>query len=206
MQLIENNIELLSIHIPKTGGSYFQKTLQTLYPAEAFQCLNFSVREVHGCPRMIDRNQASQVLLDRIYDERKLPAHIHDVHGHFHYEDILKFFMLSSNATVVTWLRDPVQRIVSNYHYLIDRFELEIRHTPLSTQLFSRLVKSLPEFAENGRDTSLYADYLRGRDINDYAFIGVVEDYDAELQRFVTAHAGDHNSFYFRRQLVRAGL
>ena len=183
MQLITNNIELLSIHIPKTGGSSFQKTLQSLYPADAFQRLDFTVREVQGCSRMIATNQTSQDLLNEFCDRGKLPDNIRVIHGHFHYEDILKFFRLHPTVTVVTWLRDPVQRIVSNYHYLVASFEREISHTALSSQLFKRLVKSLPEYARNQRDTNLYADYLRGRDLNDYAFIGIVEDYDAELQR-----------------------
>lgn len=183
MQLIENNIELLSIHIPKTGGSSFQKTLQSLYPADAFQRMDFTVREVRGNSRMIASNQTSQDVLDQMYEQRKLPANIRAIHGHFRYEDILKFFKLDSSVTVVTWLRDPVQRIVSNYHYIIARFEREIQHTPLSRQLFKRLVKSLPEFAANRRDISLYQDYLRGRNLSDYGFIGIVEEYETELQR-----------------------
>ena len=183
MELIENNVELLSIHIPKTGGSSFQKTLQSLYPDSAFQRLDFTVRAVRGSSRMIATNQTSQSLLDQIFEQRKLPDEVRAVHGHFHYEHFVKFFQLDASATVGTWLRDPVRRIVSNYHYLIASFEREIQHTPLSSQLFKRLVKSLPEFARNPRDTGLYEDYLRGRALNDYAFIGIVEQYEAELVR-----------------------
>jgi hypothetical protein len=183
MQLIKNNIELLSIHIPKTGGSSFQKSLQSLYPADAFQRLDFKVREVQGCSRMMATNQTSQDLLDQINDSGELPANIRVLHGHFHYEHVVQFFALNPSATVVTWLREPVQRIVSNYYYLIASFEQEIQHTPHSSQLFKRLVKSLPEFAHNRRDTRLYEDYLRGRDLTDYAFVGIIEEYEAELGR-----------------------
>lgn len=183
MQRIVNNIALLSIHIPKTGGSSFQKTLQSLYPADAFQRLDFKVREVQGTARMIATNRTSQQLLDDIYARGELAPNIRVLHGHFHYEDVVKFFRLRPGAAVVSWLRDPVQRTVSNYHYLIASFEREIRHTPRSEELFRRLLKSLPEYARNNRDGSLYADYLRGRALADYAFIGIVEEYDAELRR-----------------------
>lgn len=183
MSLIKNGIELLSIHIPKTGGSSFQNSLQALYGEDAFQRLDFTVREKDGRPSMKATNRTPQELLDQIYLEQELPAHIRVLHGHFHYRDFTRFFALKNDTKVVTWLRDPVRRIVSNYHFLIAQFEREVTHTPLSRQLFNRLLKSLPEFARHPRDTDLYNDYLQGRDLTDYDFVGIIECYQDELQR-----------------------
>lgn len=183
MRLISNSIELLSIHIPKTGGSSFQKTLQALYGEDAFQRLDFTVRERDGRPRMLATNRTSQALLDQLHHRGELPAATRVLHGHFHYEDFARFFEVPATCQVVTWLRDPVQRIVSNYHYLLSQFDDQVQHTPLSRQLFKRLVKSLPEFASHPRDTNLYADYLRGRELADYDFVGIIEAYGEELVR-----------------------
>ena len=181
--MIGNRLELLSIHIPKTGGSSFQKSLQALYGEAAFQRLDFTVRERDGRSRMVATNRTSQEFLDTIAHRGQLPETVKVLHGHFHYEDAAKFFELQPEIKVLTWLRDPVRRIVSNYHYIISRFEQEIEHTALSRQLFKRLLKSQAEFAAHPRDTHLYPDYLRGRELEDYAFIGIIEEYDSELRR-----------------------
>jgi hypothetical protein len=183
MGLIKNRIEVLSIHIPKTGGSSFQKTLQQLYGEDSFQRLDFTVREAGGRPNMKATNRTSQELLDRIDSRGELPSDIRVLHGHFHYEDFTRFFELDSGTRVVTWLREPVRRIVSNYNYILSTFHRETELTPRSEQHFKRLVKSLLEFARHPRDVHLYADYLRGRDLSEYDFVGVMEAYEDELIR-----------------------
>ncbi len=181
--MIKNNIELLSIHIPKTGGSSFQKSLQALYGEDAVLRLDFTVRDTAEGPRMVATNRTSQELLDQIYSEEQLSPTIRVLHGHFHYQNFVRFFDLPENARVVTWLRHPIARIVSNYHYLVASFHREVQHTPLSSKLFKRLVKSLPEFAAQPRDVNLYSDYLRGRRLSEFDFVGIIEAYDSELDR-----------------------
>lgn len=183
MSKIVNQIAVLSIHIPKTGGSSFQNTLVDAYGQSAFLRLDFTVQKRLGIPRIVATNRTSQASIDEIIEQGKLNDQIKIVHGHFHYSDFIQFFELSTEAKVITWLRDPIDRIVSNYNYLVSILDQDLDHTPRSREVLNRMLKSLPEFSRIPRDIALYSDYLSGQDLADYDFIGIVEDYDNELKR-----------------------
>lgn len=182
MQKIRHNLELLSIHIPKTAGSSFQKTLESVYGEDAFMRLDYTT-DPDDRDRMTAKNQTSQGDLDRLMKKGTLDENVRILHGHIHYDDFERFFDVTPELKVITWLRDPIQRIVSNYNYLRARFEAETRLSPVADKLFNRLVMSLTDFARLPRDVHMYRDYTRGRDLKNYDFIGITEDYDYDVRR-----------------------
>jgi hypothetical protein len=149
---------VLSLHIPKTGGLTFGRVLAAIY-REDFYC---SYREITNC---------------RGEPLASLPANIRCVHGHIHAEELLERYPA---ARLVTWVRDPVQRVVSLYHYW--RREPDWQH-PLCRTLHERRL-SLLDFArmEDARnDMSRYFGRLRPED---FSFIGILEELPASMELF----------------------
>ena len=181
MTRIKNNIRLLSIHIPKTAGSSFQKSLEAVYGKDQFMRLDFSVQQSGMEGRLAAKNQTKQSSLDDLVLKKSLDPAISVLHGHIHYADFASAFEIHPDLKVITWLRDPFERIVSNYNYLLSVLDNEISHTKKSKKIFGRMVKSMAEFAQTPRDVNMYSDYLAGKKLDDYTFIGLVEQYDADL-------------------------
>ena len=183
MPKIRNNIKLLSIHIPKTAGSSFQKTLETIYGKDVFCRLDFTVQNDSGENNIIAKNQTRQEDLDSIISTGSLNNKIEVLHGHIHFQDFNSVFESHPDLKVITWLRHPVERVISNYNYLRARFEAESTLSPVARKLFNRLVMSLLDFARLPRDIHMYRDYTTGKPLEDFDFIGITEDYDNDLER-----------------------
>ncbi|MFT6020599.1 MAG: hypothetical protein ACI9CQ_003405, partial [Saprospiraceae bacterium] len=87
-------LDLISIHIPKTGGTSFYQILQQVYGEE----LSISYRRK-------DYNEVIQRGLDLA---KTINEEIKIFHGHLCYEE-LRTIHQNSNAKVICWLRDPVE-------------------------------------------------------------------------------------------------
>jgi hypothetical protein len=98
---------LISVHIPKTGGTSFGQMLEKRFGERLLH--DYADRPLsHGAPARIARAVAQWPLLPR-----RLRGH-EAVHGHF-----LALKYAATRGDVVTWLREPAQRIVSRYHHYL---------------------------------------------------------------------------------------
>ena len=100
---------------------------------------------------------------------------IHALHGHF---PVSLFAGRYPAAKTVVWLRNPVDRIISYYGFWT-------RLAPHGNPEHDRFLldkPSLPEFARARRSEVL--DYLDGKDITDFDFVGVVEHFEEDVRRF----------------------
>ncbi|MFI5202921.1 MAG: sulfotransferase family 2 domain-containing protein [Flavobacteriales bacterium] len=113
------------LHIHKTGGSTIQKIISRNYPKKS---------ALH-----IPHLKASDLYMNLSPDEKK---RIHIVKGHFP-------FGIHSNAnadsfTYFSMLRNPVDRLISAYYYVLER-----PHLPIYAQVTSKNL-SLSEFMTSG--------------------------------------------------------
>jgi hypothetical protein len=148
---------LLSIHIPKTAGTTFRELLQRYFQNK--MCLHY----YH--PMDYAGRQLTAV-----------PSGIVCIHGHFGAQKFLSSYF---DAQLVTWLRDPLERVVSEYEHL--------KRSPDPQSGLSQLIcqgASLIDFAEHpyARDTQIR--YFEGVDADRFSFVGISERFDLELKRF----------------------
>ncbi len=156
-------IELVSIHIPKTAGRSFLVILGSIYDntnLSNFDRKNYPDKSIPPVEQF-----ASQ-----LNDSIKV------VHGHFKFNEISNLNNFK-NAKIITWVRDPVDRVISNYFFFKKRISLEIYNSDLQ----KRKNESVIEYASLDASRNRMHRFLDGLDINSIFFIGLTEYFDIDL-------------------------
>ena len=143
---------ILSVHVPKTAGSTFRFLLERLYgPGLA---LDYGV---YGDP--VGSLDGVRV-----------------IHGHF---PVRRYLERYPGARVVTWLRDPVDRIASYYGYWLRNPDTE--GNPNHRRMLDEKM-SIVEFAEMEAIRDEVATvYFEAFDFADAWFVGLTEHFDEDL-------------------------
>ena len=167
---------LISVHIPKTAGTTFRDLLSRRYGDRLLT--DYGDRPLsHAAP-----TRWLRALQGALRAQARLQGH-DAVHGHF-----LAFKYSRVDAPMVTWLRDPVQRMVSRYqHYLRDVAE----GRPLQAVRGLRPGLRLDDFIELPRYHNTYAKYFIGVPRSRLSWVGFTEDVPGSLQRLQRALAID---------------
>jgi len=96
-------LEVISIHINKTAGKSFRCVLENNYAQNLF-CINTD-----------DSGKQHRSLSCRPDELANLiPSSARALHGHFFARDIIS---IADNLPIVAWIRNPVDRVVSNYFH-----------------------------------------------------------------------------------------
>ncbi len=161
---------LISVHIPKSAGTSFQEILQSQFGPRL---------QLDYADRPLAPNYRWRMLRRRWQSEgRDVQASAYDcIHGHFVAD---KYDFLGASARHATWLRDPVQRVASHYHYW--QRTPDLRNPDCRLLIEQRL--SLEEFAALPRMRNVSARFFGSKRPRDFFFIGLVEDLPASLLRF----------------------
>lgn len=156
-------VELISIHIPKTAGRSFLAILQSVYGSDLV--MHFD-----------RKNYPDKSVPDAEQFKKQLNEKIKIIHGHFRYKEIrdLKDF---KNAKLIMWVRNPVDRVISNYSF----FKKRITLAPNDAELQKRKNESLLEYAFKDDTRNLMNQFIEGLKLDDFYFIGVMEYFDTEL-------------------------
>lgn len=182
MSRIQHQLELISMHIPKTAGTSFQKILEAQYPNKALLRLDFEFsRTNENVPLLIARNDTDQRFLDQLIHSGKLPDHVKAIHGHFTLPDIQQLLTFSPNVRLITWIREPLERVVSNYNYLSEVLRTEIQDKLLAQRLMKRLKRSVFEYASLPVNVKKYQVYLGGQKLDAFDFVGLTDFFDQDV-------------------------
>lgn len=159
---------LISVHIPKTAGTAFGALLTRHFGPRLLKDYGDRPLSHAALPRLASSLAQIPLASSRL---RGFEA----VHGHF-----LPLKYLATRGDVITWLRDPAQRLVSRYeHYRRDVTEgRQLQDAPgLQPGL------TLAQFIEIPRFHNTYARYFRGFPLRRVRCFGFTEDMGEGLTR-----------------------
>lgn len=195
-------LELISIHIPKAGGYSFAEILRRVYGGEhvlradayddfirIFLPKNIKSDELpmEWKPNLIHRLTS--------WARRSLPTptaegtiNIHPrplhrllrrdtkvLHGHFPFNKIERIYK-KNKTYLITWMRDPVERVISNYYFFIKR----VQDNSLPNTA-NRKNETLLEYARHEDNRNRMSYFLSGLELSDIDFIGFTEYFDDDL-------------------------
>jgi energy-coupling factor transporter ATP-binding protein EcfA2 len=161
------NLELVSVHIPKTGGTSFRVLMKRHYG-------DTDVAQ-------LDITQKGRARINRqLVTSNELPSFAKVVHGHFSYAELVKRFGVSRSVPVITWLRHPVDRLHSAYAYYRSMIENKNVPVPMYVQDLMR-GGTLLSFAEHRRSRNQMTTFLEGLKLEDIFFVGLQEHFETDM-------------------------
>lgn len=166
---------IISVHIPRTAGSSFRAYLR--------QHPHIRLVEDYGDPILVPsiiRNNYARFGKKKTISTETVDC----LHGHF-----LPFkyrtFIDQPDVHFITWLRDPAQRLLSQYHFcfLSDK---KVDKSPFQNRVV-REEWTFEQFYSHPRLRNLYAKFFWGFPIDQFEFIGIVEHYEEDFA-FICRH------------------
>jgi hypothetical protein len=152
--------KLISIHIPKTAGTSFYHILRQVYGDSL--SISYKRRDIKGQAPFFDQSEV--------------------IHGHFLYEEVASLH-LQSQAQVICWLRHPVERVISNYHFFIQGLQSPDRNPEQYELNKHRISESLLTYAQRKENRNRMHKFLQGISLKDMFFIGFVEQFETDINQ-----------------------
>ncbi|TXS91339.1 hypothetical protein FV139_16545 [Parahaliea maris] len=186
---------LVSVHLPKTAGTSFREALSESYGTRLYT--DYNDRPVNT-PLLSLRLRTVCSAVTLPFNSPVLTGSFDCVHGHF-----LPFKYCALGVTAspqfITWLRDPLDRLLSHYFYWRDA-SLSSNFGPVWQQ-FRDESWSLERFCSEPVMRNLYARFLWGFPLRHFDFVGLTEHYEADLE-FLGNHVLQRNLKLVRRNIM----
>jgi len=168
---------LISVHMPKTAGLSFRASLEE-YFGDRFR---HDYQDYPLARSAQARRERAQQWGETVRPEDF--AGVDCVHGHFL---PLKYLPLAETlpCRFVTWLREPVARLVSHYHYWQQTYDPA---SDLTSSLHRRVVEegwSLERFCLAPELRNVYTEFLWGFPRDRLCFVGITEFFAEDLRYF----------------------
>jgi hypothetical protein len=164
---------IVSIHVPKCAGTSFKRVLQDICGARIW----------YNYGTIFSRDQARAELV---------PPGTKFIHGHFLAD---AFDDLFPDRRLVTWIRHPVERLVSNYHHFLRSPDMR---DDCCRALHERKL-GLRQFADLDWMRNETGRYLANKPVGDFEFVGITERFEASIRHFCNVF-GFRNTARFPRE------
>lgn len=160
-QILESSIEIISVHVPKTAGTLFRDILHQVYDEDQVFFDNYQL-----IPFMW-----AEAPLESIKTKHKV------IHGDL---AVSKYNGYYPQAKRITWLRNPILRLISNYYFLWSTPEvwpIEFVKNIIDNQMSIYQFIEIPE-------TQNYSSkfYCQGMKLEDFYFVGIQEFFEDDLK------------------------
>lgn len=197
-------IELISIHVPKTAGVSFRTLLQSQY-GENNVVFDYADQVLDPqAPYNADK-KTYQECVEKPFLQKILqsPNATRDgfkvIHGHFATK---KYKGLFPNAKRIVWLRHPISRLISHYYYWLN---LPVGNHSVQKSIVEKGL-SLRAFAQlDIMRNVLTRVFLDGVNPEDFAFIGIQEQFDKDLSILAEKLGWNLSSFYPEAKIMNKG-
>ncbi len=156
-------VELIFLHLPKTGGSSILEVLKYVYGEEHVRHF-----ERDEC---LELNERGVKISEVIGSETKV------LHGHIRYKEV-KDIVKRDKPKLVTFLREPVSRVISNYNWWKYEVGSNSNHPA-----YDRREESLEVYASRKEVWDKMTYFLKGSKLKQYTFVGLFEYFDQDLSR-----------------------
>jgi len=165
-----NNDHILFVHIPKTAGTSFRIAAEEYFGKEN-TFYDYSSKS----------DETSKEIIDTIYsakDPYQFYEHIAKLDssflsGHF---PVGKYAALYDTLNVVSFVRDPVEQVLSHYNHYKNHHAYE---------------KGLKAFIKEPRFKNIQIKFLRQKNLALYGFLGVTEQYNTSIDLFNSVYDTD---------------
>jgi sulfotransferase famil protein len=163
---------IVSLHIPKTGGTSFGAVMEQAWPGGVAYFYRPGNRLTH--PMLRDRDRLGDPELLAELEETGVKV----IHGHAPASRFRE--AIPDPARYWTWVRDPVERVISAYYYLDSRAKrLAARDgEPSRDRIRGR---TLEQFARRPAHRNMQSRALADFDMAELGFVGVTERFDESL-------------------------
>lgn len=168
-------MKLVSLHLPKTAGTSFGKSLQVFF-GDAY-LRDYEDGGISKPPH--ERNKSA--LLRSVKIAKRGLGKVGCVHGHFL---PVKYLLLGDkeNLRFVTWMRDPVERVMSHYNFWQKRYNPRTA-APHHKQVIEEKW-TLEQFCLSPKFRNIYAQYLWAFPLEYFDFVGITEHYEEDFAHF----------------------
>ena len=175
------------MHLAKTGGFSFLNSLKDYYGNQLLQ--DYADLPMNT-PVLKRRNSA---IVNCATNSIRQYKGIECIHGHFL---PLKYLLygLRRDVKFVTWMRDPVERLASNYYFWRRYYKADS-----APPLHRRVVEedwSLERFCLGAEFRNFYSQIFWGFPFSRFDFVGITEYYETELNYFSKEFLGTSLTLY----------
>ncbi|HEY5228518.1 MAG TPA: sulfotransferase family 2 domain-containing protein [Opitutaceae bacterium] len=153
---------IISVHVPKCAGTSFRHVLHGISGDSIW----------YNYGTIFSKEQAQSHLV---------PPGTKIIHGHFMADS---FDGIYPERQLITWVRHPVERVVSNYYHFLR--SPDMRDNCCKALHEHRL--SLREFADLDWMQNLASRYLSNKPVADFHFIGISERFHDSLRQFCSVY------------------
>jgi hypothetical protein len=166
---------IISLHLPRTAGTSFKASLVAHFGEHFREDNNDQAISQPVHQRCKAALSAGMAIAEQGLDEVKC------VHGHFL---PVKYLLHGTrrDLTFVTWMRDPMARLISHYYYWQESYD-EKTAAPHHRQVIEERW-TLEQFCLSEKFRNIYTQYLWGFPLENFAYIGISEHYREDMREF----------------------
>ena len=163
---------IISVHLRKCAGTTFRKQLVGAFQNRVL--FDYGDEIGSSWPSSFLKRKASEKEL--FNSAMYLESNFDIIHGHFYKS---KYDAIDVDKKYITFLRHPVQRVLSNYFYL----KRNLNRTNPDSLIVNKLGFSLEEYIRDADSCNLQAQYLESTNLCEFDFVGIVERYDESIHK-----------------------